>query len=94
AALYQAKQNGKDQFVLYQEKDAECYTINALRTNDEEMQSLKTAQSIETQIFELLYTSKDFNASINMALAAIGRQYHVSRVDVFENSNDNAVTSN
>ncbi|MEG1547616.1 MAG: diguanylate cyclase [Clostridia bacterium] len=94
AALYQAKQNGKDQFVLYQANDADNYPIENMRTNDEELQNLKTSHSIEAQIFELLYTSKDFNVSINMALAAIGQQYHVSRVSIFENNASNLTTSN
>ncbi|MEG2438934.1 MAG: diguanylate cyclase [Lachnospiraceae bacterium] len=94
AALYQAKQNGKDQFVLYQEKNATHYPIEYTRTNDEELQNLKISHDIATHIFELMYTSKDFDISINMALAAIGQQYHVSRVSIFENSADNLTTSN
>ncbi|MEG1072813.1 MAG: diguanylate cyclase [Oscillospiraceae bacterium] len=94
AALYQAKQNGKDQFVLYREEDATKYPIAYTRTNDEELENLKSSHNMEAQIFELLYTSKDFNVSINMALAAIGQQYHVSRVSIFENDNDNKTISN
>ncbi|MEG1549385.1 MAG: diguanylate cyclase [Ruthenibacterium sp.] len=98
AALYQAKRNGKDQFVLYKEEDAETYPIVYTRTNDEELQHLKASHNMEAQIFELLYTSKDFNVSINMALAAIGQHYHVSRVSIFENDNaengNEASTSN
>ncbi|MEG1524391.1 MAG: diguanylate cyclase [Clostridia bacterium] len=94
AALYQAKNSGKDQFVLYQEKDADSYPIESTRTNDEELQNLKASHNIEAQIFELLYTAKDFNISINMALAAIGQQYHVSRVAIFENNADDLTTSN
>ncbi|MEG0984825.1 MAG: diguanylate cyclase [Clostridia bacterium] len=94
AALYRAKQDGKDQFVLYQEKDAALYSIDCTRTNDEELQNLKASHTIEAQIFELLYTAKDFSLSINMALAAIGQQYHVSRVAIFENDAENRTTSN
>ncbi|MEG1275431.1 MAG: diguanylate cyclase [Ruthenibacterium sp.] len=94
AALYQAKRKGKDRFVLYREADAASYPIETTRTNDEELQHLQVARSVEAQIFELLYTSKDFNISINMALAIIGRQYHVSRVSVFENDDTNSVTNN
>ncbi|MEG0797885.1 MAG: diguanylate cyclase [Acidaminococcaceae bacterium] len=94
AALYQAKRNGKDQFVLYQEDQADSYPLQNTRTDDEELQNLKTTHSIEGQIFELLYTSKDFNLTINMALAAIGQQYHVSRVAIFENDENGLTTSN
>ncbi|MEG2571199.1 MAG: diguanylate cyclase, partial [Clostridia bacterium] len=94
AALYMAKENGKDQFVFYAEKDAENYPIESIRTNDEELQNLRAEHNIESHIFELLYTSKDFNISINMALAAIGQQYNVSRVAIFENDEENLTTSN
>ncbi|MEG1710380.1 MAG: diguanylate cyclase [Clostridia bacterium] len=94
AALYQAKQLGKDRFVLYCERDAANYPIKCKRTNNEDLQNLTASNSIESHIFELLYSSKDFNVSINMALAAIGRQYHVSRVAIFENDDDNYFTSN
>ncbi|MEG0755278.1 MAG: diguanylate cyclase, partial [Oscillospiraceae bacterium] len=94
AALYQAKEKGKDQFVLYREQDAASYPIEYTRTNDEELRNLKSSHNMESQIFELLYTSKDFNVSINMALAAIGQQYHVSRVAIFENDSDDETVSN
>ncbi|MEG1569504.1 MAG: diguanylate cyclase, partial [Oscillospiraceae bacterium] len=67
AALYQAKKNGKDQFVLYQEGDAASYPIEPIQPSEEERQTLRKTYSLETQIFELLYTSKDFDVSVNMA---------------------------
>ncbi|MEG2038093.1 MAG: diguanylate cyclase [Oscillospiraceae bacterium] len=94
AALYQAKQTGKDQFLIYQEENADLYPIKSQKTNDEEMQNLKVSHDISTHIFELLYTSKDFNVSINMALAALGQEYHTSRVSIFENDENNLVTGN
>lgn len=94
AALYQAKRNGKDQFVFYQESEAQSYPIVYTRTDDEELQNLKASHNMEAQIFELLYTAKDFALSVQMALAAIGQHYHVSRVAIFENNEDNSATSN
>ncbi|MEG0155274.1 MAG: diguanylate cyclase [Lachnospiraceae bacterium] len=94
AALYQAKKNGKDQLVLYEEKNAASYPIESKKTKDEELRNLKVFHNIEEHIFELLYDSKDFSISINMALSAIGQQYHVSRVAIFENDENNHTTSN
>lgn len=94
AALYQAKRNGKDQFVLYRDEESDSYPIENTRTNDEELQSLQLSHDIEEHIFELLYTAQDFNISINMALAAIGQRYHVSRVAIFENMEDDLKVSN
>ncbi|MEG2214148.1 MAG: diguanylate cyclase [Oscillospiraceae bacterium] len=94
AALYQAKQNGKDRFILYRDDASDSYPIGCGRTNDEELRKLQSAHSMESQIFELLYTSRDFGVSINMALAAIGQEYRVSRVSIFENDYENLTTSN
>ncbi|MEG2928192.1 MAG: diguanylate cyclase [Oscillospiraceae bacterium] len=94
AALYKAKQNGKDQFVFYHESEVGNYPIETNKTNDEELENLKVSRTMEAQIFELLYTSKDFNVSINMALATIGQHFHVSRVSIFENDEDKHTTSN
>ncbi|MEG1426215.1 MAG: diguanylate cyclase [Oscillospiraceae bacterium] len=94
AALYKAKQNGRDQFVLYQEKDAADYPIVNTRTNDEKMEHLQESHNMEAHIFELLYASKDFDVSINMAITAIGRQYHVNRVAIFENDDEMQTTTN
>ncbi|MEG1011465.1 MAG: diguanylate cyclase, partial [Ruthenibacterium sp.] len=94
AALYQAKQSGKNRFVLYQAGDADSYPIESTKTDDEDLQSLKKSRTLEAYIFELLYTARDFESSINMALAAIGQQYAVSRVSVFEHQEDGRTTRN
>ncbi|MEF9920079.1 MAG: diguanylate cyclase [Erysipelotrichaceae bacterium] len=84
AALYQSKQSGKDQFVLYQDKDAKQYPIKSDLTKDEERSNLKSTYNLEEHIFDLLYASNNFAVSIHMALAAIGQYFHVSRVAIFE----------
>ncbi|MEG2000041.1 MAG: diguanylate cyclase [Evtepia sp.] len=94
AALYQAKQNGKNRFVLYQKGNADSYPIDSTRTDDDELQNLKKSHSLESYIFDLLYTGKDFESSIHMALAAIGQQYNVSRVSIFEHDNAQCTTQN
>ncbi|MEG1932194.1 MAG: GGDEF domain-containing protein, partial [Pygmaiobacter sp.] len=94
AALYKAKQRGKDQVVLYRDTDSDNYSIESTRTNDEERQNLKASHDIATHIFELLYAAKDFHVGITEALAAIGQQYHVSRVSIFENDHENLMLRN
>ncbi|MEG2506933.1 MAG: diguanylate cyclase, partial [Longicatena sp.] len=94
AALYQSKENGKDQFVLYQENNAKNYPISNNKTREEELQNIKSEHNIEEYIFELLYATKDFQVSINMALAAIGQHFHVSRVSIFENDDIMKKTTN
>ncbi|MEG2584436.1 MAG: diguanylate cyclase, partial [Oscillospiraceae bacterium] len=93
AALYQAKQNGKDMFVLYDSDKINNYmTLNAKPNDDVEF--MKTHNSLQEQIFTLLYDAKDFESSINMALVTIGQKYNVSRTYVFENDEKNEYTSN
>ncbi|MEG1185784.1 MAG: diguanylate cyclase, partial [Eubacterium sp.] len=94
AALYQAKQSGKNRFVLYQAGDADSYPIESTKTDDEDLQNLRKSRTLEAYIFELLYTARDFESSINMALAAIGQQYAVSRVSVFEHQKDGRTARN
>ncbi|MEG1578745.1 MAG: diguanylate cyclase, partial [Oscillospiraceae bacterium] len=94
AALYQAKQSGKNRFVLYQAGDADSYPIESTKTDDEDLQSLRKSRTLEAYIFELLYTARDFESSINMALAAIGQQFSVSRVSIFEHREDGRTTRN
>ncbi|MEG1638244.1 MAG: diguanylate cyclase [Erysipelotrichaceae bacterium] len=94
AALYQAKQSGKNKFVLYQASDADSYPIESTKTEDEDLQSLKKTHTLENYIFELLYASKDFKSSINMALTTIGQQFDVSRVSIFEHDEDGHTTHN
>ncbi|MEG0507533.1 MAG: diguanylate cyclase [Longicatena sp.] len=94
AALYQSKESGKDQFVLYQENNAKNYPISNNKTREEELQNIKSEHNIEEYIFELLYATKDFQVSINMALAAIGQYFHVSRVSIFENDDEMKKTTN
>ncbi|MEG1166345.1 MAG: diguanylate cyclase, partial [Oscillospiraceae bacterium] len=94
AALYEAKQSGKNRFVLYQAGDADSYPIESTKTDDEDLQSLKKSRTLEAYIFELLYTARDFESSINMALAAIGQQFAVSRVSIFEHREDGRTTRN
>ncbi|MEG1442403.1 MAG: GGDEF domain-containing protein, partial [Oscillospiraceae bacterium] len=93
AALYQAKQNGKDMFVLYDSDKINNYmTLNSKPNDDVEF--MKTHNSLQEQIFTLLYDAKDFESSINMALVTIGQKYNVSRTYVFENDEKNEYTSN
>ncbi|MEG2833326.1 MAG: diguanylate cyclase, partial [Ruthenibacterium sp.] len=94
AALYQAKQSGKNRFVLYQAGDADSYPIESTKTDDEDLQNLEKSHTLEAYIFELLYTARDFESSINMALAAIGQQFAVSRISVFEHQKDGHTTRN
>lgn len=51
-------------------------------------------KSFERRMFESLYGSDDFDRGINDALALIGNEFQISRVYIFENSEDNRFGDN
>lgn len=53
-----------------------------------------TEKSFERALFESLYGNTDFDGGINNAIALIGEKYEISRVYVFENSEDNRFGDN
>ena len=96
-ALYQAKDKGKNTYVFYdgnnfQMRKKVVTAINNRIDSDEEPGIADS--SIVRHAFQRLYASKDVEASINDILAMVGRQMNVSRVYVFENSEDNKYCNN
>lgn len=94
-ALYQAKANGKDQYVVYsahqsgQAQQLSC-PIRLAQDADSDSGNLQ----IKERIFELLYDSVDFTGSVNMILSLLGQLLEVSRVYIFENSADACISTN
>ena len=95
-ALYQAKNQGKNGFAVYNGRDA-AYAVRTDRTRthiDSDDQPGLADSSLVQYAFQQLYTSRDVDASITELLALIGKQTNVSRVYIFENSPDNKYCSN
>lgn len=87
-ALYQAKQAGKNQCMLYHSADFPMLSIT-----QEESYAIRSQKQTQTD-FDLLYDSPNTKAAIQNLLEIIGRQYNVSRVYVFECSEDGRFMSN
>lgn len=86
-ALYQAKLDGRNRSRVFDGNElAGLQQHRALLTRTEENNS--SSLQVRERIFELLYGSVDFSGSVNMVLALLGGLYDVSRVYVFETSQD------
>ena len=98
-ALYRAKANGKNGFCFYSENDEPLPAQNmskAVRITpiDSDEEPGLAEDNIVRYAFQRLYASKDVEKSVNDILALIGQKMNVSRVYVFENSDDNRFCSN
>ena len=97
-ALYQAKDQGKDSFCFYSPmaliSPAHSRRTAVSASIDSDSQPGLANENIVRHAFQRLYSAADVPAAINDILALVGRQMNVSRVYVFENSDDNRFCSN
>ena len=100
-ALYHAKNNGKDQFAVYDDnsmiKSFGLYPkqVSAAGTQiDSDGSDNYNIDSIVPLAFQKLYESDDINDAVNSILELVGRRYNVSRVYIFEDSEDGEYVSN
>lgn len=97
AALYRAKEKGKNNAVLYSQSDcAMCAPSSSSDGENEECpQDEPCGHSELTQsVFSLLYTAPDPATAIPLVLEMLGRRYGVSRTYIFEISADRRTFSN
>ena len=94
-ALYQAKNQGKNQFRIY-DADYKFITDNSSRTTviDSDDPLAVTSESFERFVFHCLYESRDLETTINSLLSFVGSNFNVSRAYIFENNDDNTECSN
>jgi len=94
-ALYQAKAMGKNTFAFYNPKDIPTYAPGRKMTDiDSDQEPGLAKNSLVQYSFQRLYTSENEDAAVNEILDLVGRQMNVSRVYIFENSDDNRFCSN
>ena len=89
-ALYHAKQNGKDCYVLYQEIDAPQDVLKKaearnVKTIPDQPQGQKAySENITEYVFKILYTTNEFEEAVNLALSVACRYLDMSRGYIFE----------
>jgi len=91
-ALYEAKDRGKDGFVICGEKEkAEAlqkYAFPGSRSNRRSKQQI-LKNSLTMDIYEMLYETKDGRGAIQFILRMIGSEFCAERVSIYENDGGN-----
>ena len=88
-ALYESKRRGKDCYTIY--KSHMTGSLQDNRTPVEWSESFLNTYfqgDFSFKIFEILYETKDINASIQMVLELLGKRFKVERVYIFQNDSE------
>lgn len=93
SALYVSKRNGRNCYTVYHEDMKNAVSNIKEIESDKIVELMPFNKSISEYIFRILYESKDRRASINAVMSLIGRHFNVSRVYIFEDSEDRSHTS-
>lgn len=97
-ALYQAKSQGKDQYVLFDsqhEVSVSRQGYSSIGTAiDSNMRRDSLPADLVNYVFQVLYDTRDINRSIQHILEIVGKRFDVSRVYIFETSDDQRYISN
>ncbi len=96
-ALYRAKAMGKNTYCFYDAAQASPYLAgvsNVSRRIDSDEEPGLAEDNLARYVFQVLHSSDDTRAAINEVISFLGKQMNVSRVYIFENSDDNLHCSN
>lgn len=94
-AMYQAKAKGKNTFAFYDAKAVNTYSQHRhMSVIDSDQEPGLAENSLVQYAFQRLYTSENVDAAIDEILELAGRKMNVSRVYIFENSDDDRFCSN
>lgn len=98
-ALYRAKAQGKNSYVFYDaaEERFPSQTVGTTAVNnhiDSDEEPGLAEDNLVHYAFQRLYSAVDVEAAINEILALVGKKTNVSRVYVFENTDDDRFCSN
>lgn len=97
-ALYQAKTNGKNKYVMYDDRqayDQDKRRISPIGAHiDSESGTAQGPGDFLTDIFKILYRMENPDQAINLILEIVGKKFNVSRAYIFESTEDGKYTSN
>lgn len=87
-ALYQAKSQGKNGYVIYDKENScliEATGYSSLGAAiDSQPTSMGVSRDLITYVFKLLYRMEDLEQAVNMSLEVVGKWFDVSRAYIFE----------
>lgn len=97
-ALYQAKSRGKNQYARFDVQSMEAmdrigYSSLGAAIDSDQKASGQNGDLVN-YVFQILYDSNDIDITIETIMEIVGRRFDVSRVYVFENSDNGKYTSN
>ena len=100
-ALYRAKAQGKNQFVLFNKSTmSKTFGLNTLQMamlrtqiDSDDLSDYET-NGIVQQAFKELYEAGDVVLAVNSILEMVGKKYHTSRAYIFEDAEDGRSCSN
>lgn len=98
-ALYQVKSKGKNNFAFYENTEelflsAQIGISEVNNPIDSDKEPESTQENLVNTVLHRLYTSQNVEESIQEILAMIGKVTNVSRVYIFENSEDHKFCRN
>lgn len=88
-ALYHAKKNGRNCCVMYDSSFSSTHTdTNLLTSLNKDTDSDKSSTSIDNElvfnIVDMMFSSKDVNISIPLALSLVGNYYNLDQIGIIE----------
>lgn len=95
-ALYHVKNSGKVNYAFYQDSMIAEAPHASMRTaiNENVTGNALLNEELVQHVFSMLYAAVDIKTAVNQILETVGRAYDVSRVYVFETSEDGLYCSN
>lgn len=97
-ALYQAKSQGKNQYVIFDSHKALPVSHGGYSSLgaaiDSDSHTAGMPENLVNYVFQVLYDTRDINNAIQLILEIIGKRFDVSRAYIFENSEDGKFCDN
>lgn len=87
-ALYQAKTNGKNSYVIYDpsfEKELAPVASSLGAMIDSEKHYSESSDNLARYVFRILYQMENIDEAIMMVLEIVSRQFDVDRIYIYEN---------
>lgn len=97
-ALYQAKKQGKNQYLLFDKEhgstvgDTGYSSLGA--TIDSDLDTSEAPKDLVNYVFQVLYDTSDIDHVIQLILEIVGKRFDVSRAYIFEDSDDGTYCDN